>query len=139
MAMCRMRQGASAILAEQLDASMGGTPQEHRELQGQESQDFQQLFKDGIRYLSGGAASGFHHVEDAPHQATLAQIKVGQLAPPAAGPHAATGLACIHVSTLLSEVSRITCSLKQMWIQGCHCSCSQLRALDIAPEASHHH
>ncbi|CAK0787263.1 hypothetical protein CVIRNUC_010481 [Coccomyxa viridis] len=67
--------GASAILAEQLDASMGGTPQEHRELQGQESQDFQQLFKGGIRYLSGGAASGFHHVEDAPHQATLAQIK----------------------------------------------------------------
>ena len=73
--------GASAILAEQLNASMGGTPQEHRELQGQESQDFQQLFKGGIRYLSGGAASGFHHVEDAPHQATLAQIKVGQLAP----------------------------------------------------------
>ena len=73
--------GASAILAEQLDASMGGTPQEHRELQGRESQGFQQLFKGGIRYLSGGAASGFHHVEDAPHKATLAQIKVGQLVP----------------------------------------------------------
>ena len=35
-----------------------------------------QLFKGGIRYLSGGAASGFHHHEDAPHKATLAQIKV---------------------------------------------------------------
>ena len=33
--------GASAILAEQLDASMGGRPQEHRELQGQESPAFQ--------------------------------------------------------------------------------------------------
>ena len=35
-----------------------------------------QLFKGGIRYLSGGAASGFHHHEDAPHKATLSQIKV---------------------------------------------------------------
>lgn len=35
-----------------------------------------QLFKGGIRYLSGGAASGFNHHEDAPHKATLAQIKV---------------------------------------------------------------
>lgn len=84
--------GASAILAEQLDASMGGTPQEHRELQGQESQDFQQLFKGGIRYLSGGAASGFHHVEDAPHKATLAQIKVWKLVPLNAGLYAATVL-----------------------------------------------
>lgn len=33
--------GASAILAEQLDASMGGRPQEHREPQGQESPAFQ--------------------------------------------------------------------------------------------------
>ncbi|CAL5229458.1 g12784 [Coccomyxa viridis] len=67
--------GASAILAEQLDASMGGRPQEHREVQGEESSAFQSLFKGGIRYQSGGAASGFHHHEDAPHKATLAQIK----------------------------------------------------------------
>lgn len=35
-----------------------------------------QLFKGGIRYQSGGATSGFHHHEEAPHKATLAQIKV---------------------------------------------------------------
>ena len=38
-----------------------------------------QLFRGGIRYLSGGAASGFHHHEDAPHKATLAQIKVNSV------------------------------------------------------------
>ncbi len=35
--------GASAILAEQLDASMGGRPQEHREVQGEESSAFQSV------------------------------------------------------------------------------------------------
>ena len=35
--------GASAILAEQLDASMGGRPQEHREVQGDESSAFQSV------------------------------------------------------------------------------------------------
>ena len=35
--------GASAILAEQLDASMGGRPQERREVQGEESSAFQSV------------------------------------------------------------------------------------------------
>ena len=38
--------GASAILAEQLDASMGGRPQEHREVQGEESSTFQSVSAD---------------------------------------------------------------------------------------------
>ncbi|CAL8465101.1 g4636 [Coccomyxa elongata] len=67
--------GASAILAEQLDAAMGGAPKEFREVQGSESPEFLQIYKGGIKYLTGGAASGFHHHEDAPHKAALYQAK----------------------------------------------------------------
>ncbi|EIE20445.1 actin depolymerizing protein [Coccomyxa subellipsoidea C-169] len=67
--------GASAILAEQLDAAMGGKPKEFREVQGSESPEFLQIFKGGVKYLAGGAASGFHHHEDAPHKAALFHAK----------------------------------------------------------------
>lgn len=40
--------GASAILAEQLDASLGGKPKESRELQGSESPEFQQVLSAGL-------------------------------------------------------------------------------------------
>lgn len=36
--------GASAILAEQLDAAMGGKPKEFREVQGSESPEFLQVW-----------------------------------------------------------------------------------------------
>lgn len=37
--------GASAIMAEQLDAAMGGAPKEFREVQGSESPEFLQVRK----------------------------------------------------------------------------------------------
>lgn len=49
--------GASAILAEQLDASMGGRPQEHRELQGQESPAFQ-----AVRLTAWPSSEAFGHL-----------------------------------------------------------------------------
>ncbi len=51
---CAMQDetGASAILAEQLDASMGGRPQEHREVQGEESSAFQSVSADRQSALS---------------------------------------------------------------------------------------
>ena len=44
--------GASAILAEQLDTSMGGRPQEHREVQGEESAAFQSVGTRSLYSLS---------------------------------------------------------------------------------------
>lgn len=83
--------GAAAILSVELDDSLGGGPVQHREVQGHESPEFQSLFKPaGVRYLSGGAASGFHHVEiNAAGEKKLYQVKgkkyvrVKQVAPEA--------------------------------------------------------
>ena len=49
----------------ELDEHLGGSPIQHREVQGQESSRFQGYFKKGVRYLSGGAKTGLsHYVED---------------------------------------------------------------------------
>uniref|UniRef100_A0A0K8SZE6 Gelsolin-like domain-containing protein n=2 Tax=Lygus hesperus TaxID=30085 RepID=A0A0K8SZE6_LYGHE len=68
--------GAAAILAVELDDGLGGGPVQHREVQGHESNEFLQFFKPAIRYVPGGVASGFNHVEiNAPGQKRLYQIK----------------------------------------------------------------
>lgn len=49
--------GASAILAEQLDTSMGGAPKQFREVQGSESPEFLQVWKSGLHLPSQNSSS----------------------------------------------------------------------------------
>ncbi|XP_023703559.1 gelsolin, cytoplasmic isoform X2 [Cryptotermes secundus] len=67
--------GAAAILSVELDDSLGGAPVQHREVQEHESQLFLSHFKSGIRYLPGGVASGFHHVDPDAVEKKLFQVK----------------------------------------------------------------
>lgn len=55
--------GAAAIMTIQLDDMLNGAPIQHREVQDHESQLFLGYYKNGIRYLPGGVASGFNQVE----------------------------------------------------------------------------
>ncbi|MGH0172719.1 UNVERIFIED_CONTAM: hypothetical protein FKN15_007106, partial [Acipenser sinensis] len=56
-------QGSAAIYTTQLDDHLGGSPVQHREVQGHESDCFRGYFKQGIIYKKGGVASGMKHVE----------------------------------------------------------------------------
>jgi len=68
--------GAAAILAVDLDDGLGGGPVQHREVQEHESQQFLSYFKSGVRYVPGGVASGFKHVDiNAPGEKALYQVK----------------------------------------------------------------
>uniref|UniRef100_A0A8C3I2K8 Villin like n=2 Tax=Chrysemys picta bellii TaxID=8478 RepID=A0A8C3I2K8_CHRPI len=56
-------QGAAAFYVTQMDDMLGGSPVQHREVEGHESEAFKSYFKSGIIYKKGGVASGFKHVE----------------------------------------------------------------------------
>ncbi|XP_034062220.1 gelsolin a [Gymnodraco acuticeps] len=54
--------GSAAIFTVQMDDALGGSPIQYREVQGHESKTFLGYFKSGLKYMKGGAASGFKHV-----------------------------------------------------------------------------
>lgn len=58
-----------------MDDALGGVPIQYREVQEHESQLFVSNFKSGIRYLPGGVASGFHHVDPDAFETRLFQVK----------------------------------------------------------------
>jgi len=68
-------QGVAAYKTVELDMSLGGEPVQHREVQNGESDEFLAIFKKGLRYLEGGVATGFKHVDREAFTTRLLQIK----------------------------------------------------------------
>jgi len=67
--------GAAAIFAVQLDDHLGGVPVQYRQVQDHESSLFFASFPAGVRYLDGGVASGFRHVDPEDVEKKLLQVK----------------------------------------------------------------
>lgn len=66
--------GAAAALTVVLDDQLNGAATQYREVQEHESQKFLSHFKNGVRYLPGGVASGFTHVDNTAEK-KLFQVK----------------------------------------------------------------
>ncbi|XP_059482948.1 gelsolin, cytoplasmic isoform X2 [Neocloeon triangulifer] len=67
--------GAAAIMSVELDDALGGAPVQYREVQDHESQLFLSHFPSGVRYMPGGVASGFHHVDKDKVEKRFFQVK----------------------------------------------------------------
>jgi len=66
--------GTAAYKTVELDDFLGGEPVEYREIQGHESTKFLSHFPQ-IKFLTGGVATGFHHVEKQEIKTRLLHIK----------------------------------------------------------------
>lgn len=67
--------GTAAYKTVELDDLLGGSPVQHREVEGHESKLFVSYFKDGIRILDGGIESGFNSVKPTEYKPRLLHIK----------------------------------------------------------------
>ena len=69
--------GVAAYKTVELDDLLGGAPIQHREVEGHESQQFLNLFKQygGIKYLEGGVESGFKKVNRDEYEKRLLHVK----------------------------------------------------------------
>lgn len=66
-------RGTAAYMTVNLDDKLGGKPVQYREVQDHESKKFISHFP-VLRYLHGGVASGFKHVEPESYQPRLLQV-----------------------------------------------------------------
>lgn len=67
-------RGAAAYMTVELDDSLGGTPVQHREVQGFESKEFMSLFPN-LQFMDGGVDSAFNKVDRSAYQARLFHCK----------------------------------------------------------------
>jgi gelsolin len=67
--------GTAAYKMVEADEKIGGAAVQHREVEGHESKLFTSYFNSTLKYLAGGADSGFHHVEPSVDEPHLYQIK----------------------------------------------------------------
>jgi hypothetical protein len=71
-----MKDSASsaAIRSIQLNEKIGGQAVHYREVQGHESEKFQQLFNYKIKYLRGGTESALNHVTEEAYETRLLHL-----------------------------------------------------------------
>eukprot|EP01087_Luapelamoeba_hula_P018105 TRINITY_DN5791_c0_g1_i1.p1 TRINITY_DN5791_c0_g1~~TRINITY_DN5791_c0_g1_i1.p1 ORF type:complete len:370 (-),score=62.75 TRINITY_DN5791_c0_g1_i1:267-1376(-) len=67
--------GTAAYKTVELDTFFDDVPVQYREVQGHESERFLANFPHGIRVMSGGVDSGFHHVKPEEYQPRLLRAK----------------------------------------------------------------
>lgn len=64
-----------ALVAVELDHFLGGSPVQHRELEGFESRRFISYFPKGVHILNGHAGSAFHRMQAPLQRAALFHVK----------------------------------------------------------------
>jgi len=67
--------GVAAYKTVELDDLLGGVPSQSREVEGEESHEFLNLFTSSFKVTQGGVGSGFHHVGPENYTSVLLQIK----------------------------------------------------------------
>jgi hypothetical protein len=65
---------SAAIRSIQLNEKIGGQAVHYREVQGHESEKFQQLFNYKIKYLRGGTESALNHVTEEAYETRLLHL-----------------------------------------------------------------
>ena len=67
--------GTAAYKTVELDTHLKRKAVQYREVQGHEAKKFQKHFKNRLKYLKGGVASGFRHVEKDVREPILLRLK----------------------------------------------------------------